>query len=210
MPSVVWYFDFVSPYAYFGLHRLHRLPQGSDLHYQPILFAGLLNHWGQKGPAEIAPKRKWTYRSCIWLARQAQVPFRMPAAHPFNSLAFLRLAIAAGNTPTATEIIFRALWTTGSNPNDPPLIERLANQLGVPLERLGDARVKDELRDNTERAVQNGVFGVPTLSVGDEVFWGSDAVDFAAAYLKDPGILDNEEIRRADTLPIGASRSGST
>jgi 2-hydroxychromene-2-carboxylate isomerase len=209
VPSVVWYFDFVSPYAYLGLHTLRRLPEGTDLKYRPILFAGLLKHWGQKGPAEIAPKRKWTYRSCIWLARQAQVPFRIPAVHPFNPLAFLRLAIAAGNTPTAIQTIFRALWTTGANPADPTMIERLAGQLGVPLESISEARVKDELRDNTERAVQSGVFGVPSLCVVEQVFWGSDAVDFAAAYLKNPDILD-EEMRHADDVPIGASRLGST
>jgi 2-hydroxychromene-2-carboxylate isomerase len=209
MPSVVWYFDFVSPYAYLGLHALGRLPEGTQIQYRPILFAGLLQHFGQKGPAEIAAKRKWTYRSCIWLARQAQIPFCMPAAHPFNPLGFLRLAIAAGNTPTAIEIIFRALWTTGLNPSHPPMLERLAGELGVPQERLYDARVKDELRDNTGRAAQSGVFGVPSLSVGGEVFWGSDAVDFAAAYLKNPGVLD-EEMRHADALPIGAARRGSS
>jgi 2-hydroxychromene-2-carboxylate isomerase len=209
MPSVVWYFDFVSPYAYLGLHTLQRLPEGTHLVYRPILFAGLLKHFGQKGPAEIAPKRKWTYRSCIWLARQAQIPFRMPAAHPFNSLPFLRLAIAAGSTPTAVETIFNALWTTGSNSSDPPMIERLAGRLGIPLERLGDARVKDELRGNTDLAVQSGVFGVPSFTVGDEVFWGSDALEFAAAYLTNPEILD-EAMRHADMLPIGASRRGST
>ena len=209
MPSAVWYFDFISPYAYLGLHALRRLPEGTHLEYRPILFAGLLKHWGQKGPAEIAPKRKWTYRSCIWLARQNQIPFRMPGAHPFNSLVFLRLAVAAGNTPAAIRTIFDALWTTGSDPADPSIVERLVNQLGVPVERLGDARVKDELRNNTERAVQSGVFGVPSLCVGDEVFWGSDAVDFAAAYLQNPDILD-EEMQHADILPIGASRPGST
>jgi 2-hydroxychromene-2-carboxylate isomerase len=160
MPSVVWYFDFISPYAYLGLHALRRLPKGTHLEYRPILFAGLLKHFGQKGPAEIAPKRKWTYRSCIWLARQSQIPFRMPAAHPFNSLASLRLAVAAGSTLIAIETIFNALWTTGSNPGDPTMVERLAGQLGAPLERLSDARVKDELRVNTQRAVQSGVFGV--------------------------------------------------
>jgi 2-hydroxychromene-2-carboxylate isomerase len=133
----------------------------------------------------------------------------MPAAHPFNSLPFLRLAIAAGNTPTAIETIFNALWTTGSNCSELSTIERLAAQLDVPLEHLGEARVKDELRDNTERAAQCGVFGVPSLSVDGEVFWGSDAVEFAAAYLKNPEILD-AEMRHADTLPIGASRRGSS
>ncbi len=208
MPSVVWYFDFISPYAYFALHTLGRLPEGSVLQYRPILFAGLLKHWGQKGPAEIAPKRKWTYRSCIWLARRNRIPFRMPAAHPFNSLAFLRLSIAAGNTPIAIQTIFHALWTSGADPADPSVIKRLADQLNVPLERLADARVKDELRDNTAQAVQRGVFGVPSLCVGEEIFWGGDAVDFAAAYLENPAILD-DEMRRADALPVGASRTGS-
>jgi len=167
MPSLVWHFDFISPYAYLGLHALRRLPEGSQIQYRPVLFAGLLNHFGQKGPAEIAPKRKWTYRSCIWLARQNQIPFRMPATHPFNPLGFLRLAVAAGSTPTAIEIIFRTLWATGLNPGDPLMIEGL------------------------------------------EIFWGSDAVDFAAAYLKNPGILD-EEMLHADALPIGAFRPGAT
>src|SRR5579864_678900 len=128
MPSVVWYFDFISPYSYFGLHKLRCLPESTRLEYRPILFAGLLKHFGQKGPAEILPKRRWTYRSCIWLAREARIPFKMPAAHPFNSLGFLRLCIAAGNTPTAIRTIFDALWTTGANPADSELIERLTAQ----------------------------------------------------------------------------------
>jgi 2-hydroxychromene-2-carboxylate isomerase len=209
MPSVVWYFDFISPFAYFALPRLGCLPEGTHLQYRPILFAGLLKHFGQKGPAEILPKRKWTYRACIWHARRHRIPFQMPAAHPFNSLPFLRLAIAAGNSPTVIQTIFDALWTTGSNPADPQVLERLAGQLGVPMDRLGETAVKEQLRDNTERAAQIGVFGVPTLAVGDELFWGSDALDFAAAYLKNPEILD-EEMRHADTLPIGASRPGAT
>jgi len=205
MPTIVWYFDFISPFAYFALPMLGRMPEGLPIHYRRILFAGLLKHFGQKGPAEISSKRKWTYRACIWHARQQRIPFRMPAAHPFNSLPFLRLAIAAGNSRAAIQTIFDALWTTGSNPADPQVLERLVGQLHVPLDRLGDAAVKEELRDNTERAAQNGVFGVPTLAVGDELFWGSDAFGFAAAYLDNPGILD-EEMRHADTLPIGASR----
>jgi 2-hydroxychromene-2-carboxylate isomerase len=210
MPNVQWYFDFISPYAYLGLHTLKRLPRGTALQYRPILFAGLLKHWGQKGPAEIEPKRIWTYRSCIWLARQNQFPFQMPAAHPFNSLPFLRLAIAAGNTPEAIQTIFRSLWTTGANSADPAMIARLADQLGVPLDRLGEASVKDELRANTELAIQNGVFGVPSFGIGKQVFWGSDALDFAAAYLTDPSILDDGEMRRAETLPIAAARPGSS
>jgi 2-hydroxychromene-2-carboxylate isomerase len=205
MPQVIWYFDFVSPYSYFALNLLDGYLKDTKIEYRPVLLAGLLNHFGQKGPVEIEPKRKWTYRACLWYARRHRIPFRMPAAHPFNSLPYLRLAIAADASPSAIKSIFRALWTTGANAADPTLLPHLAGELGVPQALLNDARIKDGLRDNTDKAIQRGVFGVPTLSVDDEVFWGSDAIDFAAAYLKDPGILDSS-MRAADALPIGAAR----
>jgi hypothetical protein len=69
--------------------------------------------------------------------------------------------------------------------------------------------VKNSLREATERAVQRGVFGVPSFCIDEHVFWGSDSIDFAAAYLADPGVLATEEIKHADALPIGASRRGS-
>ena len=157
MTMVDWYFDFISPYAYFGWPLLKGLPAEAEVRYQPILLAGLLNHWGQKGPAEIPPKRVWTYRACVWWAKQHGVPFRMPAAHPFNSLPYLRLCIAAGNTPTAIQTIFEALWTTGADPADPGTLAALVAQLGVPPERLAEAGVKEALRANTAEAVQRGV-----------------------------------------------------
>jgi 2-hydroxychromene-2-carboxylate isomerase len=207
MPRVTWYFDFVSPYAYFGLRSLNRLPAAAGLRYEPVLLAGLLNHWGQKGPAEIPPKRVWTYRACIWWAQQNNVAFRMPAAHPFNSLPYLRLSIAAGNSPQTIRTIFEALWTTGVNPADSSMIAALAESLGIPPQRLTDAEVKNALRENTEKAAQRGVFGVPSLCIDEQVFWGNDSVDFAAAYLLDPGVLATEEMNRANSLPIGASRA---
>jgi 2-hydroxychromene-2-carboxylate isomerase len=207
--SVTWYFDFISPYAYFGSLSLNRLPAGTALSYQPVLFAGLLNHWGQKGPAEIPPKRVWTYRSCIWWAEQHAVPFRMPAAHPFNSLPYLRLCIAAGATARAVHTIFAALWTTGVDAADPAVLQQLAQELQIDAAQLLDAELKRSLRVATDRAVTHGVFGVPTLRVEDELFWGNDAVDFATAYLTNPGVLATPEMQRAAALPVGAARPGS-
>jgi 2-hydroxychromene-2-carboxylate isomerase len=132
----------------------------------------------------------------------------MPAGHPFNSLPYLRLAVAAGNTPEAIRSIFTALWTTGADPADPSLITQLADALGVGRERLSEAGVKDALRENTDWAARRGVFGVPSLCIDEQVFWGNDAVDFAAAYLRDPGILATEEMMRAESLPVSASRLG--
>ena len=106
MRSALWYFDFVSPFAYIGLHRLKELPADLAIEYRPVLFAGLLNHWGQKGPAEIATKRRYTYRWSHWWAKRLGFPLRYPAAHPFNPLHHLRLAIACGSTPDAIRTIF--------------------------------------------------------------------------------------------------------
>jgi 2-hydroxychromene-2-carboxylate isomerase len=206
MKKADWYFDFISPYAYIGLARLERFAGKLDIRYRPVLFAGLLNHWEQKGPAEIAPKRVWTFRWCTWWAAQQGTPLRAPAVHPFNPLPYLRLAIAADNTPAAVRRIFDALWTTGADPSDERTFTDLARALNVDASRLGEQAIKDALRLETEQAISRGVFGVPTLIVDDELFWGADAMDFVDAYLADPGIVATDEMRRAANLPPGASR----
>lgn len=206
MRKVAWYFDFVSPFAYIGLHRLRELPTGVAIGYRPVLFAGLLNHWGQKGPAEIASKRRYTYRWCHWWARSLGIPFRFPAGHPFNPLHHLRLAIARGCTPDAVRRIFDALWTTGADAADPGGFSALCSSLNVDAGRLGSPEVKDRLRRNTDEAAARGVFGVPTFEVEGELFWGADSLDFVRAFLADPSVVRNDEMRRLDALPVAAIR----
>ena len=206
MRAVRWYFDFVSPYSYISFKRLHELPRDVAVELRPVLFAGLLNHFGQKGPAEVPAKRRWTYRWCIWWAHSLGIPFRFPASHPFNPLHHLRLAIAAGSTPKAVGRIFDAIWTTGAEAADPVAFRSLVQELGVDDARLGAPEVKDALRKNTEEAAARGVFGVPTYEVDGELFWGADAIAFVNAFLADAAVLRNDEIRRADGLPVGAAR----
>lgn len=201
--SVDWYFDFVSPYSYIAHHRLGELPQA--VNYKPVLFAGLLNHWGQKGPAEIPAKRRWTYRWCTWWAQSLAIPFRFPAEHPFNPLHHLRLALACGSRPDAVKRIFESIWMSGENANDPARFAALCRELGVADSQL--AEVKDQLRKNTEEAAARGVFGVPSFVVDGEVFWGADAIEFLKAYLEDPAVVRNDEMRRVDSLPVGARRT---
>jgi 2-hydroxychromene-2-carboxylate isomerase len=202
--SVDWYFDFVSPFSYICLHRLEELP--AQVSYKPVLFAGLLNHWGQKGPAEIPAKRRWTYRWCTWWANELGITFRFPAAHPFNPLQHLRLALACDAKPEAVKRIFDALWMSGANANDPGRFSDLCKNLGIDEARLSAPEVKDQLRKNTEEAAANGVFGVPSFVIDGEVFWGADAVDFVKAFLKDTSVLRNDEMRRVDSLPVAAAR----
>ena len=206
MKKADWYFDFISPFAYLALNRVEQLSRKVEIRFRPVLFAGLLNHWEQKGPAEIPPKRVWTYRWCTWWAAQQGIAFRSPAVHPFNPLPYLRLAIATGNTPLAIRRIFEAVWTTGADPNDERTFEQLARSLDIYPSRLGDQAIKDALRLETSQAVARDVFGVPTLIVDDELFWGADAMDFVEAYLADAGIVATDEMKRAANLPVGASR----
>src|SRR5688572_16438450 len=167
--SIDWYFDFVSPYSYLALHRLRELR--SPVVYKPVLFAGILNHWGQKGPAEIPAKRKWTYRNCVWEAQRLGLPFRFPALHPFNPLPHLRLALAAGCTPHAVGKIFDFVWTTGEDASDAARFASLCAELGADPSKRPE--VKDLLRKNTDEAMSRGVFGVPSFVIGGEVFWGA-------------------------------------
>jgi 2-hydroxychromene-2-carboxylate isomerase len=204
MANIDWYFDFVSPYSYLALHRLPEI----DAHIvcKPVLFAGLLNHWGQKGPAEIPAKRRWTYRSCQWRARELGVALRFPAEHPFNPLQHLRLALACGSRPEAVKRIFEWVWMSGENATDPNRFCVLCRALGVDEERIAAPEIKDALRKNTEEAAARGVFGVPSFVVRGEVFWGEDGINFAKAFLADPAVLAEAEMRRVDSLPLGAAR----
>ncbi len=208
MATIQWYFDFISPYAYLQSARLDALAEDREIEPVPVLFAGLLNHWGQKGPAEVAPKKVFTFRQCLWRARRDGTPFRAPPMHPFNPLRALRLSIALGNDLAAVRAIFRAIWVDGHLPDDPDGWAAMQAALGI---SDGDARVSDpavkvELANNGEAAVAAGVFGVPTCRVGAELFWGDDCLEMVRDYLDDPGMFENEEMRRIHGLKASAER----
>jgi len=203
MRTAIWYFDFVSPFAYICLHRLKELPADLSIEYKPVLFAGILNHWGQKGPAELPTKRRYTYRWSHWWANSLGLPLRFPAAHPFNPLHHLRLAIACGSQPAAIRTIFDDIWTTGADASDPERFSALSKKLEVTEQ---DPKAKDILRSNTESATTRGVFGVPTFDVDGELFWGADSIDFLKEFLESPSTIRNQEMQRLDSLPAAAVR----
>jgi 2-hydroxychromene-2-carboxylate isomerase len=203
-----WYFDFVSPFSYLQREQFHRLPAGARVHYRPILFAALLDHWGHKGPAELPAKRIFTYRTVVWNAERLGVPLRFPPAHPFNPLIALRLSVVLHNEPAAVAEIFRFIWREGRSVEDPVEFSALADRLGV---RDADVKVavpwvKDELRANGNEAIGRGVFGVPTFALGDALFWGADATDLLLAYLADRHLFQRGELARVSALPEGTQR----
>jgi 2-hydroxychromene-2-carboxylate isomerase len=203
-----WYFDFISPYSYLQLERMPRWPAGVALAPKPILFAGLLNHWGQKGPAEIPAKRTFTYRQVQWLADRQGIRLRFPPRHPFNPVSVLRLAVSLGADLEAIRAIFRYIWAEGGAVDTPEGWAALAERLGVADAdaRVADPEVKAKLRRNGEEALAAGVFGVPSLVVGEMVFWGQDSTDMALDHLRDPARFETAEMRRLENLPVGTSR----
>jgi 2-hydroxychromene-2-carboxylate isomerase len=206
--KVSWVFDVVSPFAYLALPRLAQLPADVHLEVVPVLFAAMLDHFGQRGPAEIDSKRRFTYRFALWRARRLGMPMRLPPAHPFNPLAALRLIIAAGSDQRAATTVLNAAFRDGRDVSDAAVIADLARALGVDDAQavVSDPAVKQRLRDNTAWAIERGVFGVPTLVIGAELFWGHDAVDMAIEYLADPQGFVDSAMQAADALPVGARR----
>ena len=211
--EIDWYFDFISPYSYLAFESLPAALSGIApapvLRYRPVLFAGLLNHWGHMGPAEVPPKRRFTYEHCAWLADRHGIPMRAPSRHPFNPLPLLRAAIAAGCGREAVGRLFRCVWRDGALPDEPAFAAVLA-ELGLSPASLDAPEVKTALRANGEAAIAAGVFGVPTAVArtarGVRAIWGFEALPMLADWLRDAPVFAAEEMRRAADLPMGEQR----
>jgi 2-hydroxychromene-2-carboxylate isomerase len=212
MKTLDFWFDPISPYAWLAFDALPDALQGLNVqvNYRPVLFAGLLAHWGQKGPAEIEPKRLWTYQDVAWRAHQQGLALAMPAQHPFNPLTLLRLALAccpAGGTPNrwVVEAIFKHVWQGGHDAADPTRLAQLQAHL-QPQRDPADAAVKQELKANTEQAIALGVFGVPTVVAGGLPFWGADGLGMLAANLRGDPWFAGPQWREAQRARPGLSR----
>ena len=204
--SATLYVDPVSPYAYFYLEQLHRLPADLELKIVPVLFGAILTARGQLGPAEIDSKRLHTYRNCVWVARQLGLPFVMPPRHPFNPLKALRLLAALGNPPHAIRQASSFVFREGRDPEADfqGLCERLAVDRGE--DRIADPAVKQALREQTEGALAAGVFGVPTLVCRGELFWGVDTIDWFNAFWRDPDMFKRPDMAQIDSIGEGVRR----
>jgi 2-hydroxychromene-2-carboxylate isomerase len=209
--ALPWYFDFISPFSYLQWRKLRVLQDDlaagqAQVVPVPIVFGAVLAAHAHKGPAEIPGKREFTYRHVSWQAAREGTPLRFPPAHPFNPLAALRLCVAAGSRPEAVTRIFDWIWAEGRAGDDIHALAPVAHALGVDPQAAAAPAVKDALRANTEAALAAGVFGVPTLDVHGQLFWGNDAHEFALAVLREPALLDTPEMRRVGMLPVGVRR----
>jgi 2-hydroxychromene-2-carboxylate isomerase len=212
MKHITFYLDFISPYAYLAFEKLPQALKGISysVTYKPLLFAGLLKHHGQLGPAEIAGKREWTYRQVLWLAHEQGVNLQLPALHPFNPLPLLRLAVAcdAQGTPNryVCETLLRHVWCGGADAADESRLRQVTALL-APQRAPGSVEVKADLKAHSDEAIGQGVFGVPTIAVDGKLFWGLDALPMLRAYLLGEAWFNGPDWDAAGQLAPGVTRS---
>ena len=178
-----FYFDFISPYAYFAWRRIPQFckAHGLDLKIHPVVFGKLLDHWGQLGPAEIPPKREWLASYCMRYAQLNGFEYNPPKFHPYNPLPSLRMAlqdVSGEDQQRVVTRIFEAGWSEGEDLGDAIRLRELLEASGIPsanyVDKISESAVKERLIAETADAIANGVFGVPTIIVGDKLFWGND------------------------------------
>jgi 2-hydroxychromene-2-carboxylate isomerase len=184
-PIVRYYFDPISPYVWLSAGAIDRIEAaGARVVVEPVLFAAMLGAHGQKGPAEIEAKRAYTFRDVMRQAARQGLAFTGPPGHPFNPLAALRMCIAIEAQADRRRFalaLLAACWENGEDISDAQVLARIANACELDGEALLAASqqtaIKQRLAADTERAIADGVFGVPTFRYGDELFWGGDRVD---------------------------------
>ena len=207
MKRIVFHVDVISPYAYLAFERLPQVLQGCsyEVKYRPLLFAALLKAHAHKGPAEIEPKRQWSFRQVHWLAHQHGLPMDTPAQHPFNPLPLLRLVQACGPNRRVLEAALRHVWIGGFDANDPARLAALRATLAPARDPDGD-EVKAELRAHTDAAIADGVFGVPTFTLEGRHFWGLDALPMLRDALQGGAWFSGPEWHAATVAPPGLKR----
>jgi 2-hydroxychromene-2-carboxylate isomerase len=211
--TLSFYFDYISPYSYLAWHRLQTFApkHGLVIEPKPTVFAGFLNEHGHKGPGEIGPKRIYMFKDCLRGAALLGVPFEPPATHPFNPLATLRASLLDMADDTRTALITRlyaATWAESRDVGSPEVVAALCAEVGVPdaLERMQDPAIKKKLLDLGREAIALGAFGVPTMIVDGELFWGTDSFPHLERYLAGDDPIRPEDVARFAAVQPSAHR----
>lgn len=203
MNTLYFYFDYVSNNAYLAWSQLQTLSGKYDLVVEPrsILFAGLLNAHGNVGPAEIPAKRDWMLKNILRKGAQLGVAMSPPRHHPFNPLMALRASCMEMEADVRWRLIdgfFQAVWVEGKHISDITVVQEIAVQAGLSGDRVREWIESPEaasvLRQQTDEAVNSGVFGIPSMKIDDELFFGYDDFPFLELYLRGEDPLDKSAL----------------
>jgi 2-hydroxychromene-2-carboxylate isomerase len=204
------YYDLLSPFAHIAIKQLGELPRDVVVMPRPVVLGAILAHWGQRGPAEIGPKRLHTYRQATHLASRRGVAMRFPPRHPFNPLAALRVLAGADADLAMVGRAFDFVFGQGRAVDTPEDLEAFAAAVGAPAAFAGDDAAKAKLRAFTDEAIGLGVFGVPTFvaqgRAGPELFWGVDSFEMLKDWLADEKLFEREPFAHLETVTVGVVR----
>jgi len=186
-------FDYVSPYAYLASTQIHAIGarHGRPIELAPVLFAGMLDATGARGPAELPLKRAYMHRDVDRLAASLGVPVEPPVAHPFNPLLALRATTATRDVGARRKLsdgLFRAAWVESRRIDDADVVASIAHKAGLKgddvVRDAASAPAKAALRASTDEAIASGAFGVPSMLVEGELFWGVDSLPLLERFLR--------------------------
>lgn len=189
MKTVEFYYDFGSPNA-FLVHKV--LPGIAESHdaaviYKPMLLGGVFKATNNQSPmqafAGVRGKLDYQMKEIDRFIRRHGISFKMNPYFPINTLALMRGAVFCEGKPFELryiEAIFDAIWSAGEKMDEPEVIRRVLTDAELPASDIFSAvtthEVKEGLIAATGKAVDRGIFGAPTMFVGDEMFFGKDAL----------------------------------
>jgi 2-hydroxychromene-2-carboxylate isomerase len=192
--TVEFYFDFGSPTAYLAFYRLRQLAGQYSAHidYRPVLLGGLFKASGNHSPVAVPAKGRYMMADDLpRFSERYGVPLTFNPFFPINTLQLMRGAIASeqlGCLEPYADTVYSAIWRDGKNMGDAEVVETVLVQAGLPVAELlalaQDPDVKSALVKATEAAAERGLFGVPTLFVDGEMFFGQDRLDFVEERLR--------------------------
>ena len=213
--SLTFYFDYLSPYSYLAWTQLPALARAHGLTVEPVpvLLAALLGAHGHKGPAEIPSKRLYVIKEVARRAHRLGVTLDMPPAHPFNPLLGLRVSsieMPLGQRCELVTGLFAEVWGGGRGIEEETVVADVATTLGYEGQRLvaeaSNSDTKRRLRAQTEKALELGAFGVPTMVVDEELFWGLDSLPDVERFLQGNDPVEPSLVERWESLPATAKR----
>lgn len=184
--TIEFFWEPGSPYTYLAATQIERIARetNSTVQWKPFLLGKVFEARGTKLPASIPAKAAYMFKDLSRWAQVYQVPVTMPKVFPVHSLLASRAAIAAsqlGHESAAALAILGAYWGEGHDISQAEVLMAAFAKAGLDgsaiLARAQEQSVKDQLKENTEAAIQRGVFGAPTMFVGDAMFWGNDRLD---------------------------------
>lgn len=191
--KVEFYYDFSSPYTYIASERIEQICEdnGAELEWKPFLLGGVFNAIGLTPAVQIDNKFNFLKKDVIQSAEFYGVELNFPELFPLNSVRSMRGAFAAQEKGKLLEYnheMFKLYWTEGIDLSKADIIGETVSKIGIDTEwfvnRIAEQEIKDMLRDETNIAIERGVFGAPTIFVDDQMYWGNDRLDFLDRYLK--------------------------